>query len=217
MKNNYASYKNKKFSKKRRFNYKSSNESDGTKALKLAKTALRLVKPEFKRFYSGPNVGTYSYAGYLSGPIVTPGQGPGFSERIGNMIFIKSITFIFCLTQAGSNEEFNRICIVNDKGNKYTNPIDVFEGLGTNEAPMTFQTQTHLRNVDVLWDKLIHITNQNPLVNFMFTLPINKRCELSGAGSVTPITNAIKLFTCNQSSTTGTEFSFHTECHYSDV
>lgn len=216
MKNNYANYKNKRFRNKTRLGYKSKGQTDGQKALKLAKVAYKLAKPEFKHFYVGPIVGSYTYAGYLSGSLVTPGQGNGFNERSGNLIYLKELVCIFCMTQAGSNEEFVRLAVVNDKGNKYFNPIDIFEGLGINEAPMTFQTQTHLRNVDIVWDKLFQITNNNPLINYRVTIPVNKYCELSGAASVTSITNAFKIFTCCQSTTSGTEVTFHTYGVYSD-
>lgn len=171
------------------------------KALSIARRVATLVNAESKYYeYSSTGLAP-DYNGTIL-ELCKPGQGVTSSQREGDSIKLKNLTFRGQIV-IGNTNELVRIIVFKDKENTIASGAAILQGTGTTLAVLGNKNQDSKFDSKVLFDRTYTMDTANtPMIKFNINLKLDFHTNFE-AGTQTASQNALKMLIINQSSASG--------------
>jgi len=185
------------------------------KALRLARKVADAVNIEYKILDTVESSGgAIDYTGGLTTLNSVP-QGTADNQRIGDSLKVQNETMRYYITRNGADCDV-RIMLIWDEQNQATSTSDILESTGGFLSVVSPKNYDLRFRSKVLYDKLHHVTSNDPIVNGECIMPINLHTQFNAA-STTIRTGALKLLAVSNVVTTNLpKLFYHSRMSFTD-
>lgn len=147
------------------------------RAMRVAKKALNLNKPEWKHFSAGESAQPVSTTYKINTSIIDIVQGDGVAERVGNRIRVKSLIWkgFYIKSTAANNSVFS--CMVVLDRSCQGNTLDMTQVLLTTTAGLDHvspRNNNYTNKYVVLWRRMFKLDADSTIGRFQCLLKFNK-------------------------------------------